>query len=355
MVENGLPRLTTTRSYMETGRGTIKLSIAPMVDITNRFYRFFMRQLSRQVTLYTEMINANAVLNNPAVLKYTDIEHPVAFQLGGCDAESLAQAAERCQVSGYDEVNLNCGCPSGRVSCGKFGACLMLEPETVRMLCAEMKRRLTIPVTVKCRLGVDDHDSYEELQHFIGTVSQSGVSHFIVHARKALLSGLTPEENRKIPPLQYEKVYRLVSDFPDLQFSINGGIKSHTQVTEAMTQGCYGAMLGRWAYENPAFFADVDSRYYGCTDPGFSRRQVMETYAAYCQSELDAGEKLSNSVLAKPLTNLFREQVGNSYYRVTLNGLMLDHGYDGHFATLVSDLLGLLETHRVGGLEASSL
>ena len=328
-----------------------RLSIAPMVDITNRFYRFFMRQLSLRSTLYTEMINANAVLNNPSVLKYTPIEHPVVFQLGGCDADSLAAAAQRCQESGFDEVNLNCGCPSGRVSCGKFGACLMLEPDTVRELCAAMVRRLTIPVTVKCRLGVDDRDSYEELKNFVGTVSQAGVSHFIVHARKAILAGLTPEENRKIPPLKYDHVYRLVGDFPDLQFTLNGGIKSHDQIAEATAQGCAGVMLGRWSYENPAFFADVDSKYYNTPNPAFSRKQAMEAYAVYCQSELDAGEQVCNSVLAKPLTNLFREQPGNSYYRVTLNGLMLDHSYDGNFVGMIEELLARLETHKVGGLE----
>lgn len=336
---------------MEGNEGMIKLSIAPMVDITNRFYRFFMRQLSLKTTLYTEMINANAVLNNPSVLKFTPIEHPVVFQLGGCDADSLSAAALLCQQSGYDEINLNCGCPSGRVSCGKFGACLMLEPETVRELCAAMVRKLTIPVTVKCRLGVDDRDAYEDLRNFIGTVSQAGVSHFIIHARKAILAGLTPEENRKIPPLRYDQVYKLVGDFPDLQFTLNGGIKSHEQIAEAAAQGCTGVMLGRWAYENPTFFSDVDHMYYQTSNPGISRRQAMETYAAYCQSELEAGEQVCNSVLAKPLTNLFRAQPGNSYYRVTLNGLMLDHSYDGNFEGLIEELISRLETHTVGGLD----
>jgi len=212
----------------------------------------------------------------------------VVVQLGGNDPTLLGAAASLCELKGFDQINLNCGCPSNRVQDGKFGACLMLEPELVRDCCAEMKRRVQIPVTVKCRLGVDDHDSYENLENFISIVSSSGVDEFVVHARKAILSGLTPTQNRTIPKINYEYVYQLQERFPDLKFHINGeiatdkqGIGRHDSIRQQINKGL-GAMIGRVAYNYPWLFRNMDSLYYGVPDQGLNRREIILQYAEFC-------------------------------------------------------------------------
>jgi tRNA-dihydrouridine synthase A len=204
-----------------------EISIAPMVDISTVYFRQLMRILSRNTKIYTEMLSASGISRENFDLKSLYIhnnEHPIVAQLGGSNPSSLSHSAQILESLGYSEINLNCGCPSGKVKEGSFGACLMLNPESVFQLCSEMKRKLSIPLTVKCRLGVDDRDSYEELFEFIDTVKKSGVDEFVIHARKAYLNGLSPAENRTVPPLNYSWVYDLQRDFPSTRFHINGGI-----------------------------------------------------------------------------------------------------------------------------------
>lgn len=238
------------------------------------------------------MITTSEVLNTPHIdrcLYNAEIEHPVVVQLGGSDPTSLGNVASICEMKGFDSINLNCGCPSNRVQDGRFGACLMLEPERVRDICYEMKRRVNIPVTIKHRLGVDDHDSFEELENFIRIVSQSGVNEFIVHARKAILTGLTPAQNRTIPKINYEYVYRLQEVFPDFKFHINGeiatdkpGSSRHDSIRDNLNRGL-GIMIGRVAYNYPWFFRHMDSTYFGVPDPGLSRRDVILQYGQFCE------------------------------------------------------------------------
>src|SRR5690625_3774650 len=241
-------------------QGTPVLSIAPMLDWTDRHYRYLMRLMSRRVLLYTEMVNMNAILRGDPErhLGFSPQEHPVALQIAGDDPEKLARAAVIAQEWGYDEVNLNVGCPSERVQNGNFGACLMATPELVAESMAAMKEAVSIPVSVKHRIGIDELDSYEHMLNFVSKVSEAGVDRFIVHARKAWLKGLSPKENRDVPPLKYEHVYRLKEELPHLDIHINGGVKTFERVREHL-QYVDGVMIGRWAYGDPYDFAFADS------------------------------------------------------------------------------------------------
>lgn len=240
-----------------------RFSTAPMMDWSDRHCRMFWRQLSKDTLLYTEMVTTGAVLhgNTERFLQYSEEEHPIALQLGGSDPVALAQCAKLAEQYGYDEVNLNVGCPSDRVQNNKIGACLMAEPELVADCIKAMQDACDIDVTVKHRIGIDDLDSYEHMTHFVDTVAKTGCTTFIVHARIAILQGLSPKENRDIPPLRYELVYQLKQDFPELEIIINGGIKTHAECTEHL-QHVDGVMLGREAYHNPWVLADVDSLYF---------------------------------------------------------------------------------------------
>ena len=272
------------------------LSVAPMMDWTHAHWRAYFRGISRKTVLYSEMIVDSTVLHQQTNLDFflgrQVHEDPSVIQLGGSVPEDLARATEVLgQYGDYSEFNLNCGCPSEKVSTGCFGAKLMLQPELVREIMHQMQRRTDKPVTVKCRIGVDANDSYDELTHFIQTAASGGPRKFIIHARKCLLSGLTTKQNRDIPPLHYEVVHRLKRDFPELSFILNGGLKDFDVCEEHMRPWAFdgeelpalqGCMLGRQAYSDPLMFADADNRFFGEKNPGLTRRQVLDRYMDYC-------------------------------------------------------------------------
>ncbi|HEC04922.1 MAG TPA: tRNA dihydrouridine(20/20a) synthase DusA, partial [Thiothrix sp.] len=243
-----------------------RFCVAPLLDLTTRHQRYFMRLISQHAVLYTEMITTGAIIygDRDRYLQYNEAEHPVAIQLGGSEPKDMAQCAKLAEDYGYDEVNINVGCPSERVQKGAFGACLMLEPELIAECVGEMKVATSHTlITVKNRIGVDDHDSYDELSRFIDVISTAGCNTFIIHARKAWLKGLSPKQNREIPPLSYPTVYRLKKDFPQLEFIINGGIKSIATEAIEHLQNVDGVMLGHEAYHNPYAMIEVDSLLYG--------------------------------------------------------------------------------------------
>lgn len=276
-----------------------RLCVAPMMDWTDRFDRFFLRSFSKNTWLYTEMVTTGALIHGDQErhLRFFAEEHPVALQLGGSDPAALAKCAALGEGYGYDEINLNVGCPSERVSSGSFGACLMAEPELVRDCVAAMKAAVKVPVTVKHRIGIDNRESYEELCHFVDTVHQGGCDTFIVHARIAVLKGLSPKENREVPPLKYDWVYNLKRDFPHLEIIINGGITDLTQAQGHLEDGKVdGVMIGRSAYHEPfRILGTADRDIY--SDPhGFSktRQQVVEEMLPFVEEQLAAGVSLNS-------------------------------------------------------------
>ena len=288
------------------------LSVAPMMDWTDRHCRYFHRLLSPNARLYTEMVTSPALLHGDRerLLGFDSSEHPVALQLGGSDPRELAEAARIGEQFGYDEINLNIGCPSDRVQSGRFGACLMHEPGLVADCFAAMREAVSIPVTVKCRLGVDAQDEYVDLQHFIETVSARGCTVFVVHARKAWLKGLSPKENRDVPPLNYERVYQLKRDFPALQIIINGGIDRLADVQEHL-QHVDGAMLGRVAYHEPYRLAELEQALYGTALP--SREDVVGKMRPYVETHLAAGGKLQH--VSRHILGLFQGLPGARIWR----------------------------------------
>ncbi|HRZ24435.1 MAG TPA: tRNA dihydrouridine(20/20a) synthase DusA, partial [Candidatus Contendobacter sp.] len=270
-----------------------RLAVAPMLDWTDRHCRYFLRLLSRPTLLYTEMVTTGAALHGDRerLLAYDPAEHPLALQLGGCDPGELARCARIAADFDYDEVNLNVGCPSDRVQSGRFGACLMAEPELVADGVAAMRTTVNLPITVKTRIGIDDRDSYEALTDFVGRVASGGCEVFIIHARKAWLRGLSPKENREIPPLRYDIVYRLKRDFPDLTIILNGGLRNLDQAEDELRR-VDGVMIGRAAYENPYLLADADRRFFGSDTPLPSRHQVIRAFLPYVENQLQQGTPL---------------------------------------------------------------
>ena len=285
-----------------------------MMDYTDRFCRYFLRLISRHTLLYTEMVTTGALLHGDSArfLAHDQSEHPVALQLGGSDPGELAACARLAERAGFDEVNLNCGCPSDRVQNGSFGACLMKDPERVADAVAAMVDAVDTPVTVKNRIGVDELDSYEHLRDFVGLVAERGCSTFIIHARKAWLKGLSPKQNREIPPLQYPLVHRLKRDFPALEIIINGGI---TTLDEAQRQlgAVDGVMIGREAYHNPWLLADVDGRIYGATAAPISRETVLERFILFAQDKIDQGIRLGN--ITRHILGLYNGEPGARMFR----------------------------------------
>lgn len=275
------------------------VSIAPMMGWTDRHARYFLRLITKHTLLYTEMVNTGALLHNDQkigeqkrFLAFHEAEHPVALQLGGSDPQALAQCAAMAEDAGFDEVNLNVGCPSDRVKSGHFGACLMAEPQLVANCVAAMKDKVNIPVTVKCRIGIDDMEGYQPLENFVETVAAGGCDTFIVHARKAWLQGLSPKQNREIPPLMYDYVHRLKSEKPELSIVINGGIKS-IEVTQQQLELVDGVMLGREAYYNPYILACVDRDIYKDSHAvQKSREEIVYQMCDYIDSEIDRGTEL---------------------------------------------------------------
>jgi tRNA-dihydrouridine synthase A len=268
-----------------------------MMDWTDRHCRFFHRLLTRRARLYTEMVTAEAILHGrrERLLGFNAEEHPVGLQLGGADPEKLAEAAAIGEGFGYDEINLNVGCPSDRVQEGRFGACLMAEPALVARCVAAMGARVKVPVTVKCRIGIDDQDSEADLERFVGAMAGAGCRTLIVHARKAWLEGLSPKENREVPPLDYARVWRLKAAHPELEIVINGGIASLAE-TEAHLAHVDGVALGRAAYQNPYLLAEVDGRLFGDAGPPPTRRAVLEQLIPYAERHVRNGGRLNNIV-----------------------------------------------------------
>ncbi len=285
-----------------------------MMDWTDRHCRYFLRRLSRHTRLYTEMVNTGAILRGDAQrhLRFDAAEHPLALQLGGSEAQALARSAAIGAGFGYDEINLNCGCPSDRVQEGRFGACLMGEPQRVAAAVSAMRAVCGIPVTVKCRIGIDDSEDYVFLRSFVETVAAAGCEVFVVHARKAWLSGLSPKENREIPPLRYEQVYRLKQEFPQLQIAINGGIRTLEDCAKHLLH-VDGVMLGREAYENPYLLAQVDRQLFGDTHTPPNREEVVLGLRPYVEQELAAGTALGQ--ITRHLLGLFKGQPGGRAFR----------------------------------------
>ena len=302
-----------------------RLAIAPMMDRTDRHYRYFMRLISRRVLLYTEMLTTGAILrgDRERLLGYSEIEHPLALQLGGSDPEQLAACVRIGADLGYDEVNLNIGCPSDRVQSARFGACLMAEPALVADCVARMRAEVKIPVTVKTRTGIDRRDSYEKLVEFVRTVSAAGCDTFIIHARKAWLRGLSPRENRDVPPLQYETVYRLKRDFPGLQIIINGGFTTMEQIMPQYAR-VDGVMVGRAAYHNPYLLAEAESIIFHTADTPPTRQEVFIGFLRYAID--NAGHKVSFKYIIRHVLGLFH---GQSRAR-TLRGIISNGIFDNH-------------------------
>ena len=291
-----------------------RLSIAPMMDCTDRHCRYFLRLIARRALLYTEMIPTGAILHGPRtrVLRFDPAEHPVALQLGGADPDELARAAEFGATWGYDEINLNVGCPSDRVQSARFGACLMAEPALVAECVRAMRQAVGVPVTVKTRIGIDAQDSYDFLRRFVETVAQAGCGTVIVHARKAWLSGLSPKENREIPPLRYGLVHRLKLDFPELEVILNGGIRTLEQARAELAR-VDGLMLGREAYQNPYPLAAWERALYGTADPLPERAQIIEHLLPYVEQELAAGTPLR--AISRHILGLFNGLPGARAWR----------------------------------------
>lgn len=289
-----------------------------MMEWTDRHDRYFLRLLSRHTRLYTEMVTAAALLHGDAtrLLAFDGTEHPVALQLGGSDPLALARAAEMGANAGYDEINLNVGCPSDRVQEGRFGACLMAEPALVADCIAAMRAQVKIPVTVKHRLGIDEHDSYEFTHGFIDTVRKAGCDVFIVHARKAILAGLSPKENREIPPLVYENVYRLKRDFPGLTIALNGGVKTLAE-SQTHLQNVDGVMIGREAYHNPYILAGADAQLFGDAHAVASRAEIIEQMIPYIERELAAGHTLHS--ITRHMLGLYHGVPGARAFRRILS------------------------------------
>ncbi|KDO83437.1 hypothetical protein CISIN_1g013784mg [Citrus sinensis] len=299
-------------------------SVAPMMDWTDNHYRTLARLISKHAWLYTEMLAAETIIyqqgNLDRFLAFSPEQHPIVLQIGGSNLDNLAKATELANAYNYDEINLNCGCPSPKVAGhGCFGVSLMLDPKFVGEAMSVIAANTNVPVSVKCRIGVDDHDSYNQLCDFIYKVSSlSPTRHFIIHSRKALLNGISPAENRTIPPLKYEYYYALLRDFPDLTFTLNGGINTVDEVNAALRKGAHHVMVGRAAYQNPWYtLGHVDTAIYGAPSSGLTRRQVVEKYQIYGDAILGTYGNNRPHVrdVMKPLLHFFHSEPGNGLFK----------------------------------------
>ena len=298
-----------------------KFCVAPMMRYTDMHERFFLRLITKKAVLYTEMIATGALIhgNSHYQLDFNKEEHPVAVQFGGSSPLELSKCAIMAEKKGYDEINLNIGCPSERVQKGNFGVCLMLEPELVAECVRQMRRSVDIPITVKCRTGVDDNDDYLFLKSFIDIVKDSGIKTFIIHARKGILKGLSPRQNRNIPPLNYEKVYSIKNDFPNLEIVINGGIKS---ISEAKNHLNYvdGVMLGRAAYDNPFMLSEIDSEIYSNAKTDISRKDLLSEYLDYVHLMTEKG--YDPKIMLKHVFGLKKGEKDAKRFRVKVTEVM---------------------------------
>ena len=303
-----------------TARAAARLSVAPMMDWTDRHCRFFHRLMSRQTLLYTEMVTSPALVRGKAfhLLDHHQDEHPVALQLGGSDPAELASAARIGAEAGYDEINLNVGCPSDRVQSGTFGAVLMRSPDLVAECCAAMRAAVDVPVTVKCRIGVDEQEPRDILPDFLETVSAAGVSRFSIHARKAWLQGLSPKENRDIPPLDYALVHEMKAAFAPLHISLNGGVATLPEACDQLARGLDGVMIGRAAYHQPwDILAQADALVFGGENPLSAPEEAVELMLPYIEAHVASGGRLGQ--VSKHMLGLFAGQPGARVWRRVLS------------------------------------
>lgn len=324
-----------------------RFCVAPMMEWTDRHCRYFLRLFSKNTFLYTEMITSGALIHGNAqkFLEFNTDEQPVALQIGGSDPAELAIAAKMGEDAGYQEINLNAGCPSDRVQRGKIGACLMAEPQLVADCMVAMAEAVNIPVTIKCRIGIDGLDSLEHLSRFVETVASAGCRCFIIHARIAILDGLSPKQNREVPPLKYERVIAIKEQFPELEIVINGGITTLTQSRELLEK-LDGVMVGREAYQNPNLLARVDQDIFGSQQPIIGQEEVLGQFCDYVRSELDRGTALKH--MTRHILGLFQGQPGAKRFRrylsenahlahADIETLKMAGSFVGHGLTLQND------------------
>ena len=300
-----------------------------MMQYTDMHDRYLLRLISKKIFLYTEMIATGSLIYGKCLdqLDFNKEEHPVGIQLGGSDINDLVECSKMSEQRGYDEINLNVGCPSDRVQKGKFGACLMLEPNLVGDCLKNMQDAVNIPVSIKCRLGIDENISYEFLYNFISIVKESGINIFIIHARNGILSGLSPRQNRNIPPLKYDYVYKLKEDFPELEIIINGGIKS-LEESKTHLKKVDGVMIGRAAYDNPFMLKDIESNFYNIDSCTESKKEILNKYLEYVEMQLKNGHNLS-----KMMKHLFGLSRGDKYaktFRIKIIEIMKSNSLKGH-------------------------
>ncbi len=294
------------------------IAVAPMMDLTDRHFRYLLRLITKTTVLYTEMVTAKAILhgNKTRLLHYHPSEQPVVLQLGGNNPKELSICAQIGADLGYAAINLNIGCPSDRVQAGQFGACLMAQPQLVAECVQQMQQNCRIPITVKTRIGIDNQDSYEFLLDFVDTVTNAGCQTFIIHARKAWLKGLNPKQNRTTPPICYDRVYQLKKDRPHLEIILNGNIQKQEEITHHLTK-VDGVMLGRAAYENPLLFSNVDQKYFAADSPIKTAKQIIIEYFPYLEEEVKNGTPLS--CITRHLVNLVKGCAGARSFRRLLS------------------------------------
>lgn len=336
----------------------LPLSIAPMMDRTDRHYRYFMRQITRRTLLYTEMVTSMAIHYGDVerLLGFTPDENPLVLQVGGDDPALLAECARKAQAFGYSEINLNVGCPSDRVKSGNFGACLMAQPERVADCVAAMMAASSLPVSVKHRIGIDNLDRYEDMVNFVTVVSATGCDRFSVHARKAWLQGLSPKDNRTVPPLRYSDVHRLKQDFPHLNIEINGGFKTLNQA-QAQLKFVDAVMIGRAAYDTPFIFATADRDFFGESNESPTRQQVVEAMLPYIEHWTQQDTKLHS--ITRHMLHLFHGQPGSRIWKRTLTEGASVPGAGGE---VVAKALGhvaiaaeLAQDHQLGHEQAQDI
>ncbi len=310
-----------------------------MMERTDSHFRYFLRLISKRVLLYTEMLTTGALIHggHERYLRFHPLEHPIAAQFGGSDPGELAQSAKIASDYDYDEINLNVGCPSGRVQKGRIGACLMAEPKRVAECVEALRAAVSVPVSVKTRIGIDHHDSYEFLASFVEEVATAGCKKFVIHARKALLNGLSPKENRTVPPLRYDSVFRIKQDYPDLEIVLNGGISTLDQVASHLEQ-VDGVMIGREVYRNPYLLSAVDRRFYGESRPEPSRIELLHEYLPYIEEQFNQGVFLSTTI--RHLFGLFHARPHSKEWRRKINELIQTKSSDAS-----NVMAGLIESN----------
>ena len=307
-----------------------RLSVAPMLDWTDQHCRYFHRLMSQHAVLYTEMVTTGAIIHGKGdYLGYNEQEHPLVLQLGGSVPKDMATCAKLAEQRGYDAININVGCPSDRVQNGMFGACLMAQPQLVADCVKAMQDQVAIPITVKTRIGIDDSDEYQFLQDFVQIVADAGCQQFVIHARKAWLKGLSPKENREVPPLNYGRVYQLKQDFPALDISINGGIKTLAEAATHLKQ-LDGVMIGREAYTNPYMLSEGDARLYGDAHPVLSQHQLVRQMLPYIEQQMQQGARFWH--IARHMLGLFQGLPGARQWRRLLSE-------QGHLSSATPTLL----------------